>query len=191
MTGVFAANMVTIDSDMNLQIQTNTNSGDATNLVWGFGDGLSVSQVALDPASYGCFIEFVLKLDNMTTTGKGLDFQIYDAYGAQKIVLSADITLDAAYWTFVNGAGTRHVLAHALDSNWHTYRICINPAGVTFLMDTLNASVLRYSMPAALESVVIPRVFFKITNRYDGAASTPIVRFRSFKWRASKLYPAL
>jgi hypothetical protein len=189
MTGVFAANMATIDSDMNLQIRTNTNSGDATNLVWGFGDGLSVSQVALDPASYGCFIEFVLKLDNMTTIGKGLDFQIYNAYGAGQIVFSADLSLHTG-WSFVNGSGTRHYTPNLLDSNWHTYRICINPAGITFLIDSINIGPER-SIPASIESVVIPRVFFKITNRYGGAASTPIVRFRSFKWRASKLYPAL
>lgn len=181
--------VLAVDTDMTLKVMANNNApGDATNLIWG-----PISQQAfLNPTSAGCFIEFVFKLDNMTAVGKGFDFQIFHpTLGGEKIVFSADITLDATYWTFVNGAGTRHVLAHALDSNWHTYRICINPAGITFLMDTLNASVLRYSMPAALESVSIPEPSFLISTRFDGALTAPTVRFRSFKWRASKLYPAL
>jgi hypothetical protein len=177
-----------VDTDMTLKIMANNNApGDTTMLLW----GPSCSQVFLNPTSAGCFIEFVFKLENMTAVGKGFDFEILNPSTPEKIVFSADIALDGAYWTFVNGAGTRHVLAHALDSNWHTYRICINPAGVTFLMDTLNASVLRYSMPAAVESVSIPTPSLRIKTRFDGALTAPIVRFRSFKWRASKLYSAL
>jgi hypothetical protein len=180
--------VLTVDTDMTLKIMANNNaSGDSTSLIW----GPIARQVFLDPASYGCFIEFVFKLDNMTAVGKGFDFEIFNPSSTEKIVLSADIALDAAYWTFINSVGSRHVLAHALDSNWHTYRICINPAGVTFLMDTLNASVLRYSMPAAVESVSIPTPSFKIKTRFDGALTAPTVRFRSLKWRASKVYPAL
>jgi len=180
--------VLAVDTDMTLKITANNNaSGDSTSLIW----GPSAQQVFLNPASAGCFIEFVFKLDNMTAVDKGFDFEIFNPATPEKIVFSADITLNAAYWTFVNGAGTRHVLAHALDSNWHTYRICINPAGVTFLMDTLNASVLRYSMPAAVESVSIPTPSFKIKTRFDGALMAPTVRFRSLKWRASKVYSAL
>jgi hypothetical protein len=184
-----AGGSIAVDTDLNLYMRLNNVPGSGARLFW----GPSFQQVCFNPAYCGCFIEFALSLSGFTVIDKGFDFKIFNPMGTEAITLSADVGFNSGYWTFVNGSGTRHVIPFNLGSSWHTYRICINPAGITFLQDAINTNMIGYrSMPAATESVSIPQPSFITTLRVDGVVTAaPIAQFRSFKWRGSKLYKAL